>query len=534
MKISKNSKKVLEKLYSNVRSNSKAIFLSLTTVLAGIGGAYLIKSTNILDEIESTKTEELSSAFTNEAIHELYEKYSNKSSIYIESERVENLALYARFKHALLYVNLANKTKTSHYNDKVTNELVKLNDLNDDLAQTLRQLITDNHDLILNLATNPKIDGRILPNCPPSVQQNLAKFIKKTNKTTKQTKTLVDDEDFSFVFDFYTNKMSKLNLNKKSTPETLKFYSKKFYATLNALIMHDYKLKSRYTMLNDLTFLDDNHLGDHEQVLLEETSVDDKMSMTKREFLTKLEYSILQILDSYMLIDQKDFINFGGVDLLLILYEKHKFNMEFLIPIFDLLSKLSLNSENRGLFIQSGWIKRIHELVVKLNTDLNSVNLMSNLLFNKINAEEYYKLLEKNLILKLIVYKIMFNLKSSNKILYSNMIYPLYPLKSTENNLNMESVADKIQAAIHPDKFVRGSEFDNSVDVIFIHGLLGKTAFLSKLFFILLILGKFYKVTFLKHGDKMIIIFKNYTNCLIKINQKYNFLMKNLKINQMN
>ena len=159
--------------------------------------------------------------------------------------------------------------------------------------------------------------------------------------------------------------------------------------------------------------------------------------------------------------------------------------MDFLIPIFDILSKLSLNIENRWIFVRSGWIKRIHELVIKLNSDLNPVNLMSNLIFNKINVESYYKLLEKNLMLKLIVYKIMFNLKSSNKTFYSSMIFPLYPLKSIENNLNMESVVDKIQAAIHPEKFIGTSndvndDFDGSIDIVFIHGLLGKLVFLNK------------------------------------------------------
>ena len=33
-------------------------------------------------------------------------------------------------------------------------------------------------------------------------------------------------------------------------------------------------------------------------------------------------------------------------------------------------------------------------------------------------------------------------------------MFPLYSLKSIENNLNMESVDDKIQAAIHP-KFTK-------------------------------------------------------------------------------
>jgi hypothetical protein len=223
-------------------------------------------------------------------------------------------------------------------------------------------------------------------------------------------------------------------------------------------------------MLNDQTFLHDDGFQDNK--------LESEINLTKNEFLLKLEYLILQILDSYALANENDFIKIGGIDNLLILYEKHKFNMDFLIPIFDILSKLSLNVENRWIFIRSGWMKRIHELVLKLNSDLNPVNLMSSLIFNKINVESYYKLLEKNLMLKLIVYKIMFNLKSNNKTFYSTMIFPLHPLKSIENNLNMESVTDKIQYAIHPENFIGknnevNDDFDGSIDVVFIHGLLG-------------------------------------------------------------
>jgi hypothetical protein len=469
----KYNKKILSKIFTKASYHTKTLIISLTTILAGISGGYIIiKSKNNLETTKKQQAEtQINQIKKNEInIQALYEKYSNKIE-YIESERIENLESYWRFKNTIFHIKLANKTKSTHDYDKVINELVKVNNLNDGLAQIITQLITDNQDLVLYLATNPKIDNRIFPNAPPSVLQDLLKFKKKNDQLGK--KSLVDDDDFNFIFDFYMNKIAKLHLEKTSTPANIKFYVKKFFSAFNSLLMHDYKLKSRYTILDDLTILHDNDfIEDDEHVLSEEYGDNASVSFTKHEFLTSLEYLILQILDSYAMLNQADFIKFGGIDILLILYEKNKFNMKFLMPIFDILSILSLNSDNRKLFIKSGWIRRIHELVVKLNTDLNTVNLMTNLLFNKLTVENYYKCLEKNLILKLIVYKIMFNLKSSNKILYSNMIYPLYPLKNVENNLNMESIVTNLQDAMHAEKFA-GSGGDESIDVVFIHGLLG-------------------------------------------------------------
>ena len=497
MKLIKNNKKLFTKLLSNVKNRGKVILISLTTIISGLSGAYLIKSNGFLDEINEKKDEnDLNFTFNSEKmIHDLYEKYSNKI-VYIETERIENLSLLGRFKHALMYINLSNKMKTQQYCDKAVNELVKLssNNLNDSQVDIIRQLITDNHDLILNLATNPKIDNRLFPNAAtPAINNDLIKFKKKFNNNAQiqlddtNQEALADDADFNFIFYFYESKIKNfISNNNDVNSENLKYYSKKFISTLNALITHDYKLKNRYTILNDPTFLHDDGLVENKYFLVDNKQI----NLTKKEFLMKLEYLILQILDCFSLISDSDFVKIGGMDLLLILYERHKFNLDFMIPIFDILSKLSLQSEKTKitLFVKSGWIKRIHELVVKLNTDLNTVNLLSSLIFNKINVEKYYKLLEKNLVLKLIVYKIMFNLKSHNKTLYSNMIFPLYPLKSVDNNLNMDTATDRIQAAIHPEKFINNNnsihdDFEGSIDVIFIHGLLGMFCLKSSFFF---------------------------------------------------
>ena len=315
MKFSKTEKKIFSTLFKNVKNRSKTILISLATVItAGVSGVFIIKSTNILDAIGETDNQDaLDSGLTREEkIRELYEKYSNKI-VYIETERVGNLSLLGRFRHALFCINLSNKIKSQHYSDKAINELAKLgsNNLNDSQAEIIRQLLMDNQDLIFNLATNPKIDNRIFPNAgTPSIQQDLIKFQRKpVNETQIEDDkiSLSDDTDFNFIFDFFETTIKNMNSNSKINSESLKFYSKKFISTLSALKTHDYKLRHRHTILNDPTFLHDDGFQDNKYSLSES-----EINLTKNEFLYKLEYLILQILDSYSLLNESDFIKIGG------------------------------------------------------------------------------------------------------------------------------------------------------------------------------------------------------------------------------
>lgn len=516
--ISNKSKRTLTRLLSQAiivklrQNTSKLVNISLAS-LAIAGVAYAIKKNykSVLSkfqnntELSQNDDDDTLSIDDDAKIRYLYAKYSNKVE-YIDVQRVENLVSYARFKHALTYIKLANLTKKPINRDRAINELTKLSQINDGLTQIIQQLIQDNTDLLLQISSNPKIDNRFLPNESPSIHQNLIKF----NSTHK--KSIDNDDEFNFIFDFCIKKLNNLNAYiKKINDLKLKFYLKKFYATINELLMQDYKFKGSYHQLglNDLFLhdIDGNDLlsnihvsdsassisgssSDGKAKIIKDENID-AHKLTKKEYLLKLEYIILQILDSYVKYDQNEFIKFGGLDMLLILYEKNKLNDEFLIPIFDILSIItSSNHDCFSLFIQSGWLKRIHELIIKLNTNLNHVHLARMLFMNKLSLENYYQLIEKQLILQLIVYKILFNLKTayyqktSTQRYYSNMIYQLYPLKCDKINLNLDLLAFNDQFSDDTFDSLRGrggvsseanndDETENSIDVIFIHGLLG-------------------------------------------------------------
>lgn len=357
-----------------------------------------------------------------------------KGKIYITKPNVENLALMAKLSYCLTCIKIANRTKTQANRERVVSELEKMNDISDIIAQMISNLIDD--ELMLELSSNPKINNRFIRMEPPSIHKKIVEYDNlRSSQQATQVESIEEDDDFAFIFDFYRNKLDLLKKIEK-VDKNIKNLVEKFIGKINLLLKLE--REKHNNSINPL----------HENIDYNEL-IQMHLKNTKYKFIFSIEYLMLKLLDSIAQFSINEFLNIGGLELLLQLYEKYKMNIKFLTEISDVLCLVSIQSTNTlKLFVHSGWLKRLHEMLVRSN----EVNLLQ-------STDSFSKLEEDKLTLKLIVLKILhnLNLRLENKnppeeadIYYSTMVYPLYPLTKDEE-------------AIHK----------KDIDVIFIHGLMG-------------------------------------------------------------
>lgn len=157
----------------------------------------------------------------------------------------------------------------------------------------------------------------------------------------------------------------------------------------------------------------------------------------------------MNIIEKMVHISLDKFIQLGGLELMLLIFEKQKLNESFLVSIGNCLSLISTKAEYRRLFVESGWLKRLNQMCYP---DLNS------------KQQEYQNI---QLVQELIAHKVLFNLNQSNKIdslLFSSMIYPLYPLYS--------ELLDQTKHILDYD-LDKVNNHQHVLDIVFIHGLRG-------------------------------------------------------------
>ena len=177
---------------------------------------------------------------------------------------------------------------------------------------------------------------------------------------------------------------------------------------------------------------------------------------SKDEFIERNELLIMNLAEKIAKTDTKKFIKMNGLELLMLLYEKHKTKVNYLNSIGNCLCLISLDPKNHRLFIQSGWLKRLNQMSFK----------------EKNIDETDDKNGELNLLRELLSHKILFNLNQSvhddnNPLLYSTMLYPLNQIDSDVIKLssNMIDYNSELMKSVINHKHV--------VDVIFVHGLRG-------------------------------------------------------------
>ena len=152
---------------SHILKNTVGIFGSICTV-----GFFLktFSQAKNWDQIEDTESAPFEPSY--DEIFEL--NLVNSGQEYIEATPIENLISFPRYKRALSTVKEASRVKSKVNNQRVIDELSRLNSeknkdqlINDSFIEQIRHLISE--DLMLDLALKaPQIDNRIFRIEPPT------------------------------------------------------------------------------------------------------------------------------------------------------------------------------------------------------------------------------------------------------------------------------------------------------------------------------------------------------------------------------
>jgi hypothetical protein len=428
----------------------------------------------------------------------------NKLPAYIDPAPIENLVSFPQYERALFRIKLATLNPSKYNDERVLDELAKLSDcdllaspfehnelqtniedlikvkflklkgkngpsnpfLNDGFVQYIAQLLTN--DLMIQLAMKyPNIDNRFFRVEPPTTIVKLGKVVRadssETTLSPQSSSNVYDDLDYGLIFEFQKNfiagfkeKANQVKKEKRPSRNVDSFYKdkdllgliNKFDAELNSFLVSN--------MIKDVPRL--NVWSNNETDSVQENEDTDK-SMEERakcEFVERYERFIMSIADKMARLNIHEFVRLGGMELLLLLYEKRKWQDDFVIPIGNCLCLASLRPEFKHLFVESGWLKRLNIMCKNLNADNPQNNLTS----------------------EMIAHKIIFNLNQPNEVssttdrpvLYSTMIYPLYPrytfAKKQAQYLSEETEPSRSGQVEH-------YEHRHVTDIVFIHGLRG-------------------------------------------------------------
>ena len=428
-------------------------------------------------------------------------KLVHKPPIYINLPPVESLISFPRYEKVLLQIKLARSNPSRINNQSVLHELAKLSDcdedidplghnalqanledlikvkllrqhkkqksirqksnsfLNDVSAQSISQYLSN--DLMIQLALiYPYIDNRFFRTEPPTTIEKIRK-LKNTDDNEgdlseqKDFTNVYDDPAYSLLFEFHHKFISNFKQNAKKgkndkqnemfyTNKNLNEFIRRLDSDVNALLVSG--LIIDMYKLSEWSSIDIEELLGQERTYKENDSDSSRHTTLKErmkfEIVERYEIFLMKIIDKMA---RLDIVNLGGMELLLLFYEKHKNDEAYMITIGNCLCLASLHSQFKALFIQSGWLKRLNEMCK--NTGPNP---------------------QTNLTKELIAHKILFNLSqdnhSSTRLVYGDMVYPLYPLYSQGINL-AQNLIDHDKSNIDQHQHV--------IDVVFIHGLGG-------------------------------------------------------------
>ena len=201
--------------------------------------------------------------------------------------------------------------------------------------------------------------------------------------------TIHEDADYALLFEFSTTFVEKLladrkaSQNKKSSTNKPTAYSnnkdlvellERFRTELNSLIVSEYFLNqasiniwSPHTESDYLAEVsgssapllnmrsesrdDDDESEEEKEARKKVSSLKEKI---KNDFIHRNEMLMLSIVDKMVRLDLHEFVRLGGLELLLLLYEKHKHDEYYLNIIGNCLCLISLEAKYKILFAQSG------------------------------------------------------------------------------------------------------------------------------------------------------------------------------------
>ena len=267
-------------------------------------------------------------------------------------------------------------------------------------------------DLMLQMAFKAThIDNRFFRSEPLSTKHKLKRILPTSSNASLSSHThasIYQDPDYGLVFEFVDSFLKSFaaqsirasqskSLKRFYTNKTLRELIAKVQSELNSLIVSEHFLVDRPKInvwSNDF-LLDDE--ADRES-LHQDATVSDLKRKLKYEFVARNEQLILTIVDQMCKLDADEFVKLNGLEMLLFLFEKHKYEESFLTVISNCLSLISLDASKRSLFVQSGWLKRLHQLCTPCHekgmereskTSRDNINMIRELIGHKVDIYQF-------------------------------------------------------------------------------------------------------------------------------------------------
>lgn len=372
----------LSNLHKRIKFGKRA-FYALGTVS---GLLYLIKNRNIYfvssdlnDQIEGLN---LKHSDHKSYTEELEAHLKNREPLYVDAPPIEKLISLPRYQHVLYLIKQANQNPTKLNKKRLIEDLLKLNNekedkfrqatininntknlvtinktdaidttnpfLNNGLANHISQLLTN--EFMFEMAFRaPDIDNRFFRRELPTIIEKLNKtcpdYASDSSPTRQETTSIYDDIDYALILEFH-DKFSGILLDTKheyTKNKTINLLLNKLKKELNALIVSEYVIKNRPKLSIWSTDDEDINYTEYEDDIVEinkqPVTAKDAEKLTnlkqkiKQQFVERNEALIMNLIDLMVRINVDEFVNMMGMDFLLFLYEKHKYEESYLVPI---------------------------------------------------------------------------------------------------------------------------------------------------------------------------------------------------------
>lgn len=205
-------------------------------------------------------------------------------------------------------------------------------------------------ELMIQLAFKaPNVDNRFFRSEPLSTKQKLKKIVYSSDSIKRKNVSIYEDRDYGLIFEFATNFLknftaySNKNLKSKNSKKffsnkTLLDLTSKLQSELNSLIVSEHFLSDRPNVdVWSTDFIADD-VDDNEG----DTKFSNLKEKMKSDFIVRNELLILNMVDKMVKLDVDEFVSLNGMEILLFLFEKHKYEENFLNVIGNCLCLISL------------------------------------------------------------------------------------------------------------------------------------------------------------------------------------------------
>ena len=259
--------------------------------------------------------------------------------------------------------------------------------LNEGLASYLSQMLSD--ELMLQMAfKTPHVDNRFFRSEPVSTRQKLKKILPAPMQAKQRNVSIYEDRDYGLTFEVVDGLVKNFGVESAKTANKHSKTLKKFYANkslhemcaklqneLNSLIVSEHFLVDRPKVnvwssydvgldedLDESDYEESSNVKDTVTATKTTKKMHDLKQKVKSDFIERNELLILNLADKMCKLDVDEFVRLNGMEILLFLYEKYKYDEYFLNVIGNCLCLISLDTTRRTLFIQSGWLKRLNQM----------------------------------------------------------------------------------------------------------------------------------------------------------------------------